>query len=354
MGLAVLLAFLPARADERGAVELVLGGPSERVQPVEVSLSELLGRLPVAVRITRSSAIEPRSVVEPGGEAGAAAIRVWVDLSGSSLATLYFTDAAWERILIRRVALTRELDEVEREEIAQIVRSAVEALLGGAKIGISRDAARAELLRQPVESPEVRPPAREVPVELSPPPPAPPHADSEWNLSPGAFYEAQVYRTSLWQGPGLSLDLATRSALAFGGVLSLQYRAPIVIEGEALGARLSAAALRALGEVALQTGSARLGAAVGPGLDLTYVEPVRAADRGSPGDASFDAVPVLRLRLGAAWLLPSVELGLLGGVDADWVQVRHVAVRDGGEYTVFSAPRVRPFLALAVQGRRAE
>ena len=50
---------------------------------------------------------------------------------------MYLADGRWERVLVRRVPAPREFDEVEREQLAHIVESSVDALLSGATIGLT-------------------------------------------------------------------------------------------------------------------------------------------------------------------------------------------------------------------------
>ncbi|MFO0571916.1 MAG: hypothetical protein U0263_40200 [Polyangiaceae bacterium] len=157
---------------------------------MEHALAEPLGRLAVNVRSSRADAVDPKSVIDPSADRSDAFVRVWVDVSASDHVTLYFVDAAWERILVRHVPTPNALDEVEREEIAQIVRSAVEALLGGAKLGITRDEARAELLPKPShESPAPPPPAPKAPARKPARAGAAPPQPHSLGVDAGAFYE---------------------------------------------------------------------------------------------------------------------------------------------------------------------
>lgn len=343
---ALLLLFQGGRAaaaEGDRPVALTLAGPVERLDRLEPSLSDLLGRLPIALSVARAAALQLEGVVEPEAGAKQAFVHIWVDLAVPERAILYFADSERERILIRRLPLPNALDEVEREEIAQVVRSAVEALLAGAKIGITRAEAKAELL------PDAKPPPQ--PPKPSPTPVrrAPISPGAAWQAHPGAFYEAQMYRGSLWQGPGL---LAGVQMGAVGGRATLQYRAPMQLDGDALGVRLQALSTRLLGTWTLALGGAALDFGCGPGLDVTYVEPRRVADRGVPGDTAWDLVPVARAFGAASFELEAVELGLFGGLDADLVQTRHVAERNGSTFTVFEAPRLRPVFGLTVIGAR--
>lgn len=356
IGLAALvgmsLAVRAAGGEERRAVDLVIAGSAERVRRVEEALDEPLGRLPVELRLERAAAVDPKVVVDPAGPRHGAFARIWVDVGAERRATLYFVDAAWERILVRHVPLEQGLDEVEREEIAQIVRAAVEALLGGATIGISREQARAELL--PESERQSSPPVATAPRRAAPrdaPRPAPRRpaaAAPEVVVDIGALYEAQSYADEPWHGPGLFVQASGSGPLELGGRFSAQYRAPVRIDGEALGVRLSAAALRALAIGAVEGDGVALGFGVGGGADVTRVEPARVAPGAEPAPATWDVVPVVRAQGGAGLRWPGVSAWLQLGVDFEPIETRHVAERDGERYTVFAAPRARPFVSLEV------
>jgi hypothetical protein len=345
IALAALLSAGAAFGQEQQAAEIRLAGPAARVESMVQALGGPLGRLPIEVRIGYETAIDPRTVIDGASNHGAAFVRVWIDLGAEERVTLYFVDAAWERILIRHVALEKDFDEVEREEVAQIVRSAVEALMGGAKLGVTREQARADLLPEPPLSaaPPPRPLRKPRPVPPSPPPAA---RERALGVDVGAFYEGAIYAGELWHGPGVLAGAEERGAMSYGGRFSLQYRTPVEVEGERLGARLQALSLRALGRGAWTSGVFSASAAAGLGLDLTRVEPLAVSSGATADNASWDAVPVARVLAGAGVAAGALWIWPVVGLDVDLKEVRHVGERAGQKYTVFDVSRARPFVGL--------
>ncbi|MFO0570994.1 MAG: hypothetical protein U0263_35495 [Polyangiaceae bacterium] len=327
---------------------LTLGGGEEAASRTELSVRDPLARLPVEVAVVRVERVDPKTVIDPPEGAGIFA-RVFIDVSNPDQALLFFSDERNERILIRKVALARGLDEVEREELAQIVRSAVEALLSGAEIGIARADARAELLPETARA-EAAPPPRPRPPAPPPLRPNPPPAPAA-RFEPGAFYAAELQRDRFWQGPGLDLGVSWGSAPAFGALASLAYRAPMTLEDEALGVRLQAFALRLLPSASFDLGSVLLSGRIGPGVNLTHFEPIRLRDRGVPGDAHWDLTYVVTLAGEGGVPVSGIALRLLAGLDADLVETRYVAVDNGSERTLFDAPRLRPWFAVGISTR---
>jgi len=346
---ACFLVVATAVAEAPKTVQVALAGPDARVEALRRALEDPLRRLGADLQISRVDAVDPRSVIDPAAPHPDAAVRVWLDLSASERVTLYFVDAAWERVLVRHVALENDLDEVEREEVAFIVRSAVEALLAGAKLGVTREEARAALL--PAEPPPPPPPPPAPKVEPTPPPPPPPPAPAPVAprsvvTSVGALYEGQLYAGAFWQGPGLLFGVLRPGAIAWGGRLTLQYRAPVTIEGDALGARLQGIASRALARVEGWSGDMGVALAAGGGVDVTHTDPVPISDRAVTGAAGWDVTPVARVLVAGGFRAAGVEISPLAGVDFDLLPVRYVGLRDGKKYTVFDVSRWRPFFGL--------
>ncbi len=325
-----------------------MAGPDERVALVETALGEPLSRLPIQVLMSRATEVDPKTVVDRGASSSDAFVRVWVDLSRPEKVTLYFVDSAWERILVRNVPLERGLDEVEREEIAQIVRSAVEALLAGATIGISREEARAILL------PETKPEVREVPrkpkkSEAKKPSPIPvPPPRRALAIEAGGFYEGELYAKTLWHGPGILAGVSTRDAIAFGGRLTLQYRLPDRVEGDRLGAEIQALSMRGLARLTFRDDGFGLCGALGMGADLTHTSPTRVSGTVVTGHPRWDAAFVARALGGGGLFFGELGIWAVLGADLDWIETRFVAERDGEKYTAIEVPRIRPFVGIDV------
>jgi hypothetical protein len=333
-----------ARAEEPRRAEVQIAGPLERVTLVEQAVSEPLSRLPIVVSSSRADSVDPKTVIDRSPNAADAFVRVWIDLAVENQVTIYFVDSAWERILVRHITLERNLDDVEREEIAQIVRSSVEALLSGATIGISREEARELLLPEAKEKPppaavpkpKPKPRARAKPVAPKP------------SLEAGAFYEGELYANTLWHGPGVFAGVHTPEPLGLGGRFTLQYRAPATVEGNLLGARIQAIALRALSHVRYQSGHLGACGAAGLGADVTSTDPTNLKGNASPENARWDVVPVFRALGGGGLVFGSLGVWTVVGLDVDLIETNFTAKRGNETYTAVDVSRVRPFFGIDV------
>ena len=78
---------------------------------------------------------------------------MWIDLSASAEARLYFRHARVDRFFLRTLALARGIDEVAREEIAHVVANTVAALGKGSSETLTRGEARIALQLQPAPDP---------------------------------------------------------------------------------------------------------------------------------------------------------------------------------------------------------
>jgi hypothetical protein len=331
-----------ARAEDPRRAEVQIAGPLERVALVEQAVREPLSRLPIVVSSSRADAVDPKTVIDRSPNAADAFVRVWIDLAVENQVTIYFVDSAWEHILVRHITLERNLDDVEREEIAQIVRSSVEALLSGATIGISREEARDLLLPKPKT--KTPPPVIPKPKPRAPPKPVTPNS----RVEAGAFYEGELYANTLWHGPGVFAGVHTPDPLGLGGRFTLQYRVPATVEGDRLGARIQAIALRALAHASYQSG--HLGACGGAGLgaDITSTDPTNLKGNASPENSRWDVVPVLRALGGGGLVFGSMGVWTVVGLDVDLIETNFTAKRGNETYTAVDVSRVRPFFGIDV------
>jgi hypothetical protein len=320
-------------------VDVVVAAQPSDAAALEPALREPLSRLGVSVRWSRASAVDPRDVVRPPPGARAAFARVWVDLEPGGRATLYLADAAWERILVRRLELSGGLDEVGREELAYVVRSSVEALLGGARIGLEREQVRAELGLAPAPAGRGASRPRAAP------------AGAPLVLALGALYEGQILASDprASHGLGLAAGLARPGGLRPSAWLLLTYRFPYVVEDDRIGARLQTVSVRAVGTLSFALGERlSLRAGAGPGADLVFLEPRRPEGSDARLDpARWATVPLVRACVGPELRLgPGALLALTTGLDADLSETRYVAHGGGQIHPVFVPWRVRPFLAV--------
>jgi hypothetical protein len=293
------------------------------------------------------------------------ALRCWIDLSDLRRATLYFASRGGERFLVRELALSGRLDEVDQQSLAQVLEISITALLENQDSGLSRDEARAILVRAQ-------------PSALPDPPPADAASLSRrhWSLGVAASYVVQAIAPSLpfGQGPGLTLLLSTtpskmptststststsRStvprAIATSQVgvwLAGHYQVPETAAGPEVGVRLQALTARA----GLTAGWPLLSLRLGGGADWIRVTPLP----GRNGTAVALAAPhwstnwVLAGALAArapldhvSATLARVTLTLVLSVET-LVAPTEYEVRDaGGSRVAFSVRRARPGLAL--------
>jgi hypothetical protein len=331
---------------------VVAGTPAETAALDEV-LRELLAPLGVDLRLVRVELLDVRDVVTPDEAAPAAVARAWLDLHGATAApgvrdrpaaALYLADGRWERILVRRVAIPSGIDEVAREELGHIVAAAVDGILAGTAVGVPREEVRAALG-----------------VEAAPPEGVPepvPGSAGEPRLADllavdlGPTYELQGFSDAapISHGPGLALALAQRGdGVRFGGWLTAQYRAPVVVDARPIGVELQYATLRLLAAAEIPLGArVALHLALGGGMDLVYAVPRLAS--GAAADVElprFETLGVLQALLGVRVpLLGATSLLAVVGCDVEPVERSYVALLAGSRAVVLSPRIVRPLLAV--------
>ena len=335
-----------ARAGESEAVELIVVGAETPYQSLRHRIGSYAPRgAPLSWnRIDRFNPLAEllRGDVRPNPRS----LRCWVDLSDLRRATLYFAAPGGERFLVRDVALSGRLDEIDQQSLAQVLELSIAALLEDADVGMSRAQAREMLTRAPP-----------VPAE-----PAPPQAARRWDLVPGAFYAAQLIAASLPVAQGPGLDLAVRRARdegataggRFGPWIAGQYQLSSTARQQDIGVRLQTVAARAGVEATWWHLRARAGA----GADWIRVTPL-------PGTANASAVPVAphwsRTLVVSGAIAARIPMGLeLSGarrpaftvalfVDAAPQTIRYQVQDTPGTVRVAFAPRrLRPGMALGL------
>lgn len=124
--------------------ELVLVGAPDGLRELASLCDELLTRQGVSVHVTHQDHYDADALF---GDASRGMTRVFVVLRDPRRARLHFRGPSGERYLFRNVALPNGLDAVGRELVAQVVESAIVALLR-TNAGMSREEANAELERE--------------------------------------------------------------------------------------------------------------------------------------------------------------------------------------------------------------
>ena len=322
----------------------------------EATLRDLFEHLPealppVALDVIVVPEIAPASITAPPPSPPPAFARVWIDMRADTC-VVSIADAPWERIHQRIMARPPGNDGVTREQIAQVVISAVEAMLAGGVIGVARAEIAPPIVAKPTPTPPATP--REAPPSTAPAPSAPGRG-----VSLGAGYEAIAFASeTIAHGPSASLrGTLPVGRWSFGLGISAQWRAPVVVERAPIGMRLDTKALRLVLDVEHElTPGLALRAGLGPGLDLNAIEP-RAVTGSVEGGGPTIAVeakrsrvtPVLRWSVGIDARVARSAHVVLAGVLDHALQNRSYVVREQGvERDVLAPLALRPGLTLTI------
>lgn len=322
-------------------VSLVVAADEATGADFEYRLGELVHRLDVSLTATHVSAIDPHAIVF--GPVDSAMIRVWIDASHSELAVVYLEDQRRGHLLVRKIELLDGIDEIAREQIGQIVRASVEALLSGGTIGISRaEAASALGLSPPME--QVGLPTTTTPATA---------ATSRSRMTFGTGYAASLFTGhDLTTGPAARFTFSrVAGSSSFGGALAFEYRLPVMAATSPIELRLhgwSARLLACMGRSFSDRLAWQLG--LGGGVDATYPEP--RSVRGSEVRLLSPAAslsPALRAEVGlelALWRRLHAAVALTG----DWdLAPRDYVVREDGDRSIIAHPlAVRPGLVVRI------
>jgi hypothetical protein len=194
-------------------------------------------------------------------------LQIWVDVRPGSEARLTLRDVRADRFVVRRIPLPRGLDEIGREEIGQIVRSAALAVLAGPAATMTRQEARAEISRwtQPPPSLAAEPNRRS----------APPARTAAHLVRIGPVISARAFAASIPLVAEVGVAAAVGGARGLGAWLDVAYQLPARDDASPVGVQLDALAVRAglLTSIALRPSwTARLG--VGGGFTRTSFAPL--------------------------------------------------------------------------------
>ncbi len=333
----------------------IAGDPDARA--MEATLSDLLAHLSESGTITLelgvAPEIDPRAITDPPPAPPAAFARVWIDVR-TDTCVVSIADAPWERIYQRRLPRLVGNDEITREQIGQIVVSAIEAMLAGGTIGVSRESLRepAPALPPPGLPPAPAPPPRESPAVAG-------HRGPRPRVMLGVGYEALAFSSAtIAHGPLASLRGTFEEGRWIAGLdLSAQWRAPITVDEMPIGVRLDTKAFRLVLEGARELYPRMLlRVGLGPGLDVTSIEP-RGVSRSGVGDEPTITVESKRLRVSPVlrWSAgidlrpaPGVHVSLAAVLDHALTNRSYVVRQDGVEREVLAPLDLRPGLILSI------
>lgn len=359
----VLTSVLPLEAQERStsaerssrAVPVVIAGdPDPRA--TEATLRDLLAHLsePIALEVTAAPEIDPRSITDPPPSRPAAFARVWIDVR-SETCVVSIADTTWERIYQRRMPRPGGNDDVTREQIAQIVVSAIEAMLAGGTIGV----ARASLAPSPPPPPPIVPPSGRDVAQADVRGKTSSEAGLRANAVLGVGYEALAFSSStIAHGPLASVRGSIEEGnWTLGLDLSAQWRAPLVVDEAPIGVRLDTKSFRLVLEGArVVSPRVTFRAGVGPGLDVIDIEPRGVSRSGEGGEPTVTVEakrsrvsPVLRWSLGVdVRAAPGVHVALAAVLDHALTNRAYVVRQQGIEREVLAPFDLRPGLTLSI------
>lgn len=287
---------------------------------------------------------------------GRPAVRVWIDVVTVGEARVTLEDDRSERFVVRRIPLPNGMDEVSREEIGNILRFAMIAVLARASETLSRAEARATLSSWPTHT---------APGVSSKAPTAGPLALVERGerrkptatplFEVGPLWSLQAFSREipLIQELALSVGL-TRQSRPFSVWIEAGYRLPTIYRAEPVGVALGANSVR-LGMTLERRGGRRVSWGVGAagGLNRISFAPSHAVP-------SFEAAPEGHFLTATGRLLFVVDLraqahlaiGLRLFCDVSTSDV-HYDIHDvgGGNRRVLSAFGVMPGLSLVIAWR---
>jgi hypothetical protein len=344
-GVAAGLLTGPASADEVAApppapvVEIfVTANPA-----VETVVRELLAPLPVEQRWGHVSRVDTRDVIARGATRANEPYllaRVWIDLSDPSFAGIFVASAASGRFIVRFLPLTAGYDEVARESVAYVIESTVDALLAGADIGVSREAAERQLAER----------------DRAPPtPPGAPLAGSDRSaVTLSLIYAASVWSPSaIRQGPGVLAFVPVRRAhrIRAGFAVALTSALPFTWSREEVGAAFAGFGVWAGAGIEVDASSrAVLRFLGGAGLDALHVASEIAMPGITPSEPGWVTSPLasvlatVEIRIGAR-----VALVAGAGAEVDLLDTRYaIELADGSRQVRLQPWFVRPLVVLGI------
>jgi len=331
-----------AMPPSRGEVKVVVAGSDRSCTAITKSLTESLSFIGVAAQFEQAASVDPRSVSELRPPQPSLLAYLWIDAAADHEVTLYITDAATERVFVRRMGLDHGLDKVAVEALAFVAQSSLEALLEGKTIGVTRDDYEHSL-----ENAAPRP----APKQAATPTPHPSEAGprdvrlSPWQVCAG--YELQAWDGSTMRHAAtVGIDYERRK---FRFALDLFGTLPIQFHGGDAGATLisSGARLSVARPLALPH-QLRLVPGLGFAMELTHIRPELSSPVASPASASFAFDPTIRVVVGIERPWGRWSLRGILGLDFMARPVHYVVTRDANTEVVRTPWRERPFGAVVL------
>jgi hypothetical protein len=332
----VVLLVRTVRADDLTADEPIVEIFVTANRAVETVVRELLAPLPVEQRWGHVSRVDTQLVIGRGATRSDPRLlaRVWIDLSDANFAGIFIASAASGRFIVRFLPLTAGYDEVARESVAHVIESAVDALLAGADIGVSREVAELQLA------------ARDR---------APPARSDGMTASLSMIYAASVWSPSaVRQGPGVLafVGLSRARRIRAGFAAALTSALPFTwSDGDEVGAAFAGFGVRAGAGVEVQASArAVLRFVGGAGIDAMHVESQIAMPGITPSEPRWVTSPIASL-LATAEIRISERVVLVAGAGAeiDLFDTRYaIELADGSRQVRLQPWFVRPLVILGL------
>ncbi len=320
-------------------IDLVVAADQSASENILAVLRDALARRGLQVDANVVPRLDPSQLARPlTPQAPAPPVaRVWLDLVAPQ-PTMYFVSEPTGLVYVRALAVHPVPDQVELELIRFVVDGAVQAILEGQPLGVSR----AEFARSLV------PPIVPSPAPPASPAPATGRTRPRWVIAAG-YGGARLSAGVVTHGPGLSAELLWPHLRL--GVAVLQ-RFAVALNSPDLGATspgvsavLLSSGLRLFAALPARLTthlSASLG--IGAGFDLTHVAPA-----GTGATPAFWATDPLVL--GTATVqqrFGRLVAGIDGGIELALLAPRYTAVRPGTTLAVWTPERWRPFATARV------
>jgi hypothetical protein len=350
-----------ASAGEQAVVVLV--GAAGRDPELRALLLELLAREGVRARLLAQASFGRQELLGAAPPGGAVHVFVVPGLAGN--VGLYFRAPDGERFLLRRVQLRAGFDEMGREQLGQIVETAVVSLLHSGD-GLTREQAQVALANQNENADEApRAPTPDTAAAKSPLPSR--SANEAPRARPGARPRAGAGALEGWfalrygvaglgpelglaHGPGLELGLGASHGWLLRGRLIGERDFAQRFSSSLIAAEITSVRLRfgADAGLVLAPGHALL-VSLGIGQDRSDVEPESApGSTVTPAAAFVDTTPVAHAELRYELAAGSFRVAAALGADASLVKTHYDVARKAAPERVVRPWLVRPAGSLAL------
>ena len=331
-----------AMPPSRGDVNVVVAGSDHSFAAITRSMTESLSFIGVTAQFHRAASVDPRSVSTPRPPRPALFANLWIDAAADRDVILYITDAATERVFVRRIGLEHGLDKVAVEGLAFVAQSSLEALLAGKLIGMTRDDYEHSL-----EEAAPRPAPKQAPAPTLRPSEQGPRNLRLFHWQVSAGYELQAWDGSTMRHAAtVGIDYERRRfrfAIDLFGILPIHFHG-----GESGATLISSGARLGVSRPLALSHQLRLVPGLGFAMELTHIRPELSSPAASPAAASFAFDPTIRAVLGIerSWGRWSLR-GILG-LDFMARPVHYVVTRDANTEVVRTPWRERPFGAVVL------